>query len=279
MNKRKIRIIPRLEIKNGLLVKGINLEGLRVLGDPLKFSENYYNYGADEIIYTDVVATLYGTNNLSKFVKRTSEKVFVPLTVGGGIRSIKDIEEMLKNGADKVSINSSAIDNLNFVYEASRIFGSSTIVSNIECVKIKNKYFISKSNGRDLVKVDPLIWAKKLEDSGVGEIVLVSVNHEGLKYGFDLKILDKISSKINIPVIAAGGAGEFQHIYDVIRKTNISGVSISSLFHYNICSQFKFKKKKIGNFHYLEELKRKKDDYPILKLKKFLKLKGIDVRS
>ena len=170
MKKKIIRIIPKLDIKNGNLIKGINLEGLRVLGNPIHFAENYYNQGADEIMYLDNVATLYGTNNLTKFVKNTAKKIFIPLTVGGGIRSLKEIEQMLKNGADKISINSAAIDNLNLIKEASKVFGSSTIVSNVECVKINNKYLISKSNGRDLVNKDPYDWSRKLEDSGLGEI-------------------------------------------------------------------------------------------------------------
>ena len=241
--KRTIRIIPKLDIKNGNLIKGINLEGLRVLGDPISFAQNYYNQGADEIIYLDNVATLYGTNNLTKFVRSTAEKIFIPLTVGGGIKNLNDIEQMLKNGADKISINSAAIDKIQFIKKASKIFGRSTIVSNIECIKIKDKYYISKSNGRDLVNVDPVVWAKKLEDSGIGEIVLTSVNSEGLQKGFDISLTKKISNIVKVPIIAHGGAGNFQHIYDVIKKTKISGVSISSLLHYDTYMTFPLKKK------------------------------------
>lgn len=276
--KKIIRIIPKLDIKNGNLIKGVNLEGLRVLGDPILFAQNYYNQGADEIVYVDNVATLYGTNNLTKFVKKTSKKIFIPLTVGGGIKTLDNIEQMLKNGADKISINSAAIDNLKIIKNASKVFGRSTIVSNIECVKIKNKYYISKSNGRDLIKIDPVIWAKKLEDNGIGEIFLTSVNNEGLKNGFDINITKKVSNNVKVPVIAHGGAGNFQHVLNVIKKTNVSGVSLSSLFHYDIFTNFPFNKKAIGNFHFLENSKKKKPLNNLRKLKLFLKSKDINVR-
>ncbi len=229
-------------------------------------------------MYLDNVATLYGTNNLTKFVKNTAKKIFIPLTVGGGIRSLKEIEQMLKNGADKISINSAAIDNLNLIKEASKVFGSSTIVSNVECVKINNKYLISKSNGRDLVNKDPYDWSRKLEDSGLGEIFLTSVNSEGLQKGFDIKLTKKVAKAVNIPVIASGGAGNFNHVLEVIKQTNIEGVSISSLFHYDIFSSFKFKRQKIGNFYFLENSKKKKSIQTLKKLKTFLEKKGINVR-
>ena len=278
MKKQIIRIIPKLDIKNGNLIKGINLEGLRVLGDPISFAQNYYNQGADEIIYVDNVATLYGTNNLTRFIKDTSKKIFIPLTVGGGIKNLYDIEQMLKNGADKISINSAAIDNIKLIKKASRVFGNSTIVSNIECIKIKNKHYISKSNGRDLVKIDPVTWAKKLEDNGVGEIVLTSVNFEGLQNGFDIILTKKISNIIKVPVIANGGAGNFKHVLDVIENTKISGVSISSLFHYDSYMIFPLKKKKLGNFNFLENSIKKKSLNNLKKLKLFLKRNGINVR-
>ncbi len=278
MKKKSIRIIPKLDIKNGNLIKGINLEGLRVLGNPIFFAENYYNQGADEIIYLDNVATLYGTNNLTKFVKKTAKKIFIPLTVGGGIKNLYEIEQMLKNGADKVSINSAAIDDLNFIKKASKTFGSSTIVSNIECICINNKYYVSKSNGRDLVNKNPYDWARKLEDSGLGEILLTSVNSEGLQKGFDIKLTKKISNAVSIPVIASGGAGNFNHVLEVIKKTNIDGVSLSSLIHYDVFTNFPFKKQKIGNYHYLENSHKKKSTQALKNLKNFLRIKGINVR-
>lgn len=278
MNK-KIRIIPKLEIKNNNLIKGINLEGLRVLGQPINFAENYFNQGADEIFYIDSVASLYGTNNLTQFVKNTSKKIFIPLTVGGGIRNLHDIEEMLKNGADKVSINSAGIDNIKFIKEASRIFGSSTIVSNIECINVYGNYFISKSNGRDLVNVNPIKWAQRLEGAGIGEIIITSVNNDGLQKGFDIKLISKVSKSVNVPTIASGGAGTNEHVLDVIKQTNVHAVSIASFFHYDLCGIFQYKKTKIGNFNYLDNLKKKKSNNNLKVLKTFLKSKGINVRQ
>ena len=278
MKKNLIRIIPKLDIKNGLLIKGINLEGLRILGKPYDYAKSYYENGADEIMYLDNVATLYGTNNLKKFIKETAKKLFIPLTVGGGIKSLNEIEKMLTNGADRVSINSASIENIEFIQKASKKFGSSTIVSHIEYTKIKNKYFISKANGRDLVNIDPFTWAKKLEDNGSGEIVLTSVNQEGTKSGFDIDIIKKISEKIKIPVVAHGGAGNFNDVLNVIKKTNIKGVAIASLFHYNNIIISKTKKIEIGNTYFLDNAKIKKNKLSIIKrLKFFLKNKGINV--
>ena len=188
-----IRIIPRLDIKNGLLIKGINLDGLRVLGDPNEFANYYFKNKADEIMYVDSVATLYGTNDLSKFITRAAKNVFIPITVGGGIRSINDGERILKSGADKISINSAAIDNIKFIKDCSRVFGSSTITVSIECIFYDNKYYISKSSGRDIVNFNPVEWAKRVQDNGAGEILLTSVNKEGLKKGFDIDLNKKIS--------------------------------------------------------------------------------------
>ena len=279
MNKNFIRIIPRLDIKNGQLIKGINLEGLRVLGDPNDFSKKYFKTGADEICYVDNVATLYGTINLLKFVKDTCRDVYIPLTVGGGIRSIKNIENMLKSGADKVGLNSAAILRPKFINEASRSFGSSTITVMIETVKYENKYKIVYSNGRDYVNKDPIDWAKQVEDLGAGEINLTSVNQEGIRQGFDIAITEKISNAVNIPVLAHGGAGNYDHVYDVIKNTNISGVIIASLFHYSYCFKFKNIKKKLGNFDFINNKKNKPQKiYSIDGLKKFLKSKKINVR-
>ena len=278
MEKNLIRIIPKLDIKNGLLIKGINLEGLRILGSPYNYAKSYYNQGADEIIYLDNVATLYGTNNLKKFVKETAKNLFIPLTVGGGIKSLEEIEKMLNNGADRVTINSSAIDDINFIKKASKRFGSSTIISSIEYTKIKNKHFITKSNGRDLVNIDPYIWAKKLEDFGSGEIILTSINQEGTQSGFDISMINKISKNVKIPVIAHGGAGNFKDVYDVIQKTNVRGVAIASLFHYNNIIKGNFKNIKVGNTLYLENAKiENKKNSIIKKLKLFLKKKGVNV--
>jgi cyclase len=278
MGDKFIRIIPKLDIKNGLLIKGINLEGLRILGEPYYFADYYYKSGADEICYVDNVASLYGTNNLSKFVTKTSQNLFVPLSVGGGIRTIKDIENFLKNGADKVCINSAAINNINFIKQASRIYGSSTITCMIEAINLNNKYFITKENGRDIVEFDPTSWCKKLEEFGAGEIFLTSVNNEGTREGFDINITKKVAESVEIPVIAHGGAGCFDDVYKVIKKTKISGVALASMLHYDICSQFKLKKPKIGNVNFLENQIKKKPKNILRNLKKYLIKRGIKVR-
>ena len=279
MKKKFIIIIPKLDIKNGLLIKGINLEGLRVLGDPYDFAKFYYECGADEICYVDNVATLYGTNDLKKFISRTAKDLFVPMTVGGGIRSVEDIRQILSYGADKVCLNSQLIKTPNLILKAKKIFGSSTLCAIVETIKIDNNYFISCSNGRDLVRKDPLSWAQNLEDLGIGEIFLTSVNKEGLKNGFDINIVEKISDKLKIPVIAHGGAGNFNHVKKIIKDTNIDGVAISSLFHYEAAPYFIKNLKKIGNTHYLQTLKKKRKKINLIKdLKKFLRKNQINVR-
>ena len=279
-NKNFIRIIPKLDIKNGLLIKGINLEGLRVLGNPFDFAQYYYSNLADEICYIDSVATLYGTNNLSSFISNTAKNIFIPISVGGGIRSISDIERIFEAGGDKVSLNSAIIENLNFLKKIVKIFGSANITVIIEYIKIKNKYFITKSTGRDLINIDPVSWAKKVEEHGAGEIFLTSINHEGMKKGFDLPIINKITSKATIPVIAHGGAGTIDHILELVRKTNVSGVALSGLLHYDIAHLFKKPLLKIGNFNYLNSLdkKKRKEKNILISIKKQLNSKGFNVR-
>ena len=279
MNKNPIRIIPFLDIKNGLLIKGINLEGLRVLGKASNFSDHYYKNGADEICYIDNVATLYGTNNLSKFISETANNIFIPLSVGGGIKTLEDIKKMLSAGADRVCINSAAIDNINLLKQASRIFGSANITIIIQSIKIDRKYYISRSNGRDLVKINPIDWAQKVQDYGAGEIILTSVNNEGLKKGFDLTLTNKVSQKVNIPVIAHGGAGSFRDVYEVIKHTNISGVGLASILHYEALNYFPRLKPKVGNVNFLQNIvKARKKINLISEMKNYLKSKKIKVR-
>ena len=278
MNKNNIRIIPKLDIKNGTLIKGIGLEGLRVLGDPYDFAKKYYEDGADEILYMDNVATLYGTNNLTKFVKKTAKDIFIPLTVGGGIKNLKNIEKLLINGADKVSINSEFVVNKKFIKEAIKNFGSSTIVATIELNKIKNKYFITTSNGRDLYEKNPVQWAKELEDTGVGEIILTSVNNEGLRSGFDIPITKKISEIVKVPVIAHGGCGNIDHIINLIKKTNVTGVALASILHY---ASIKKKQRnfnlKTRNTNFLQNAHKNYKNI-IKKIKNELRKNGIKIR-
>ena len=278
-NKNFIRIIPKLDIKNGMLIKGINLEGLRVLGDPFNFAKYYYENLADEIYYIDNVATLYGTNNLSNFISDTAKNIFIPISVGGGIKTIDDVRRIFNAGADKICINSAAIEKPKFLSKIARIFGSANITIIIEYIKIDNKYFITKSTGRDAVRIDPIKWAKIVEKEGAGEILLTSVNHEGLKKGFDIKIINKISENASIPIIAHGGAGEIKHVIELVKKTNVSGVALSSLLHYDIANFFKIKNRTIGNLNYLESNSKIKKPKNFIKLiKKELEREGFNVR-
>tara|TARA_Y100000741_G_C18240443_1_gene553468 strand:+ start:236 stop:1081 length:846 start_codon:yes stop_codon:yes gene_type:complete len=280
MNNNFIRIIPKLDIKNGNLIKGINLEGLRIIGDPYNFANYYASHGADEITYQDNVAALYGTNNLDRYISKTAIKLRIPLTVGGGIRSIKDIERVLSAGADKVCLNSAIIKNNNFLKNAIKNFGSSTISIVLETVSIGNKEYISYLNGRELVNIKPIDWAKKVEDLGAGELILTSVNKEGLRKGFDLKTINQISKSVKIPVIAHGGAGNFMQILNVIKKTNISGVMIASLFHYHYLNFVKSNiSKKIGNIEFLKNFKTVKVKQNLItELKSYLKQNKVNVR-
>jgi len=276
---KNFRIIPRLDIKNGLLVKGINLEGLRVLGNPFDFSERYYLDGADEICYIDIVSSLYGTKNLSKFIKKTAESNFIPLTVGGGIKSLADIDEMLLNGADKICLNSALIKNIKLLKLASKKFGSSTITAIVEITKINNKLFITSNNGREIHFINPLDWIRKLQDQGAGEIIITSVIDDGLNSGFNLKILGELSKIARVPFLLHGGFGKKEDIYFIARNSNASGVVISSLFHYNYlhCTSFNLKKNNIGNYNYLINAhlncKKNKETNYISEIKKFLKKK------
>lgn len=278
-NKNFIRIIPKLDIKNGMLIKGINLEGLRVLGDPFNFARYYYENLADEVCYIDNVATLYGTNNLSNFISDTAKNIFIPISVGGGIKTIDDVKRIFNAGADKICVNSAAIEKPKFLNKIARIFGSANITIIIEYIKIDDKYFITKSTGRDTVKIDPIKWAKIVEKEGAGEIFLTSVNHEGLKKGFDIKVINKISKNASIPIIAHGGAGEIKHVIELVKKTNVSGVALSSLLHYDIANFFKIKNRTIGNLNYLESNSKIKKPKNFIKLiKKELDREGFNVR-
>lgn len=230
-----VRIIPRLDIKGPNLVKGIHLEGLRVLGKPEYFAKYYYETGADELIYMDVVASLYGRNSLLDIVRRTAKDIFIPLTVGGGLRTIDDIRDCLLAGADKVSLNTAAINNPDFIKKASRRFGSSTIVVSIEAIKKdKNSYEAYTDNGREETGVDVFEWAERAVELGAGEIMITSIDREGTMAGFDLELVRKISDLVPVPVIAAGGAGTLNHIKEVIELGMADAVSLSSILHYNL---------------------------------------------
>lgn len=229
-----VRIIPRLDIKGPNVVKGIHLEGLRVLGRPAEFAKYYYEQGADELIFMDVVASLYERNSLHDIVSETAKKIFIPLTVGGGIRTIDDIRSVLRAGADKVSINTAAIKNPEFIREAALKFGSSTIVVAIEAIQETNgQYLAYTDNGREYTGVEVVGWAKKAEELGAGEIVLTSVDREGTGQGFDLRLVKQVSEAVSIPVIAHGGAKDPADIANVIIEGKADAAAIASILHYN----------------------------------------------
>ncbi len=230
---KNVRVIPRLDIKGPNLVKGIHLEGLRVLGKPEDFAQFYYENGADELMFIDVVASLYERNSLHDIITKTAKKIFIPLTVGGGIRTIDDIKNVLRAGADKVSLNTAAINNPNIIREASLKFGSSTIVVTIEVIKGNDgKYQSYTDNGREYTGIDALEWAKKVEELGAGEIVLTSVDREGTGNGYDLELINLVASSVTIPVIAHGGPGKLSDISDAINN-NADAVAVSSILHYD----------------------------------------------
>lgn len=229
----KIRIIPRLDIKGPNLVKGIHLEGLRVLGKPKDFAEFYYQNGADELFFQDSVASLYERNSLGDIISETAKMSFIPLTVGGGIRTIQDINNVLRAGADKVAINTAAINNPEFVRNATLKFGSSTIVGSIEAIRENDgRYLAYTDNGREFTGVEVVEWAKKLQDLGVGEIVITSVDREGTGEGFDMELIKKLS-EIEIPLIAHGGFSCPEDIVNVLENCSVDAFAIASSLHYD----------------------------------------------
>tara|TARA_B100000424_G_C22942312_1_gene501414 strand:- start:819 stop:1673 length:855 start_codon:yes stop_codon:yes gene_type:complete len=232
---KKIRIIPRLDIKDDFLVKGIHLEGLRILGKPEDFALEYYKNGADEIIYQDVVASLYGKNSLLDQIQKVNKNIFIPLTVGGGIRSIQDIKKILKAGADKVAINTAAVKNPNLISQAAQIFGSSTIIVAVEVSKNKkNEYEVFTDNGREKTKWNARDWVKVIEKKGAGEIFLTSIDNDGTSKNFDFNLVNEISKNVGIPVICHGGGSNVEDIIEVSSKTEISGISLATMLHYNL---------------------------------------------
>jgi len=248
-----LRIIPRLDIKGPDLVKGIHLEGLRVLGDPEEYALIYSKQGADEIIYQDTVASLYGRNSILDLVSRTAKSCFIPLTVGGGIRTLKDIQETLRAGADKVSINTAALKEPSFIEDSAKTFGSSTIVIAIEASKYEGKYLAFTDNGREYTGKSVVDWAKEAESRGAGEILLTSIDQEGTGKGFEIELIKQISEKINIPLIVHGGAGKLEHFVEVCETTRVDGFATSSVLHYDLLNANKITKKKTetGNTEYL----------------------------
>ena len=229
-----VRLIARLDIKGVNLIKGVHLEGLRVVGDPQIHAAKYYQDGADEIIYMDTVASLYGRNNLVEVVSRATEHVFVPITVGGGIRSVEDARTLLRAGADKVAINTAAIKEPKLISQLSDVWGSSTIVLSIEAKKTgHNKWEAYTDNGRERTGLDVAQWAETGAKLGAGEIFVTSVDQEGTRKGFDCELVAEITNRVEIPVIASGGFGSLDHLSQLVKTAKPTGVAIADSLHYN----------------------------------------------
>jgi imidazole glycerol-phosphate synthase subunit HisF len=229
-----LRLIARLDIKGANLIKGIHLEGLRVVGDPQIHAAKYYQDGADEIVYMDTVASLYGRNNLIDVVSRATEHVFVPITVGGGIRSVEDARTLLRAGADKIAINTAAIKDPKLISQLSDVWGSSTIVLSIEAKKTgDNKWEAYTDNGRERTGLDVAQWAETGAKLGAGEIFVTSVDQEGTRKGFDCELVAEITKRVEIPVIASGGFGSLHHLSQLVKTSKPTGVAIADSLHYN----------------------------------------------
>ncbi len=278
-----VRIIPRLDIKGADLVKGIHLEGLRVLGSPEVFAQYYYENGADEIFFQDVVASLFERNSLHKIISRTAQNIFIPITVGGGIRNLDDIGTVLRAGADKVSLNTAAIRNPKLIEEAALFYGSSTIVVSIEVIKQNDgKHLAFIDNGREHTGVEVLEWIKQIQNMGAGEIVLTSVDREGTGEGFDIELLEKVCPEISVPLVVHGGASSLLNIKKAINK-GADAVALASMLHYKAIDELKqdtsFNEEE-GNRSFLKRKgKRKIYTSTIHEIKDFLNSSQISIRK
>ena len=248
----KNRIIPCLDVKNGRGVKGINFVDLKDAGDPVEQAKIYSDGGADEICFLDITASNENRETIYEVVKDTSKKCFVPLTVGGGVRSIDYINKLLNCGADKVSINTAAVQNPKLVIESSKKFGSQCIVVAIDAKKKGDKWEVYTHGGRNETGIDAIEFAKKMENNGAGELLVTSMDRDGTQIGYDIDLISNISSKVNIPLIASGGVGNLDHLADCIKLGKASAVLAASIFHYG--------------------------KHSVLEAKQYLESKGIPVR-
>jgi cyclase len=228
-----IRLIARLDIKAPYLIKGINLEGVRKVGNPREFASRYYSEGADEIIYMDAVATLYQRNSLAELVEYTAEHAFVPITVGGGVRSLGDVEQLLRSGADKIAINTAVIQRPEFIREVSSRFGSQCMVLSIEAKRRpEGGWEAYTDNGREHTGLDAVDWARKGTDLGAGEILLTSVDQEGTRKGFDVDLCAEVSDLVPVPVVISGGMGHPSDFVRAVQNGHAEGVAMADVLHY-----------------------------------------------
>ena len=252
MEMLKKRIIPCLDVKDGRVVKGINFLDLVDAGDPVQQAKFYSENGADEICFLDIGASLENRDTILKMVEKTAEEVFIPLTVGGGVRSIENIQNLLKAGADKVSINSAAIKDPDIIKKSSKYFGSQCIVVAVDVKKDDDSWKVHSHGGTQNTNIDALEWLLKVEDLGAGEILLTSMDKDGTKSGFDLEILSLANDVLNIPVIASGGVGSIEHFYEGVKIGKADALLAASVFHFN--------------------------EFSIMDVKNYLKEKNIEVR-
>ena len=248
----KNRIIPCLDVKNGRVVKGINFVDLVDAGDPVEQAKIYDEQGADELCFLDITASNENRNIILDTVKKTAEKCFIPLTVGGGVRTLEDIRNLLLAGADKVSINTAAVNNPKLVDESSKKFGSQCIVIAIDAKKKDDKWKVFTHGGRNETDIDVIEYAKQMEDSGAGELLVTSMDRDGTQIGYDIDLMKNISSKVNIPLIASGGVGNLDHLVEGIKLGKANAVLAASIFHYG--------------------------KHSVLEAKQYLESKGIPVR-
>ena len=253
----KVRIIARLDIKGHKLVKGVHLEGLRIIGDPQEYAIKYYEDGADEILYVDIVASLYGRNNIVDIVKRTAKDISIPLIVAGGVRNIEDVKTLLRAGADKVSINTAAVEDPTLITRAAEVFGSQCILAAIDFKRWPDSSFLNNKdktvsrgqasspvtwedghfqvytdNGRQQTGMEAYDWALKVVEMGAGELLLTSIDREGVQKGFETDFVKKVSSAVTVPVVCGGGAGSLEDIENVIKEGKADAVAIASILHY-----------------------------------------------
>ena len=241
-----LRLIARLDIKGPNLIKGIHLEGLRVMGSPNEYALNYYKQGADELIYMDCVASLYGRNHLGDIIKEAVKDIFIPITVGGGIRSIENVRAILRSGADKVAINTAAVADSRIISDVARQFGSQCMVLSIEAKKIGNgQWEVYTDNGRERTGLDVVEWAKLCVSNGAGEVLLTSVDREGTRKGFDTELVNAVSSVVNVPVIASGGMGKPEDLLPVVFEGGADAIAMADILHY--------KRAEIGDIRALAE--------------------------
>lgn len=230
---RNIRLIARLDIKGPNLIKGIHLEGLRVMGSPGEHALRYYQQGVDELIYMDCVASLYGRNHLGDIVSSAAKNIFVPMTVGGGIRSVDDATQILRAGADKVAVNTAAVANPQVITEIARRFGSQCMVLSIEAKQVDpERWEVYTDNGRERTGLDVIEWVKRGVAMGAGEILLTSVDREGTRKGFDIALVRAVTSEITVPVIASGGMGKPEDLLEVVREGGADAVAMADILHY-----------------------------------------------